>query len=81
MEVAAHNGIGLLYYVTRALSQLDLDIASSKVQTLGDDVVDTFYLRDRDGQKVLDTDYLAEIERAIHHALRIASTHEIIPDG
>ena len=81
LEVAAPNGIGLLYYVTRALSQLDLDIASAKVQTLGDDVVDTFYLRDRDGQKVVDPSYLAELERAIHHALRIASAHEENPDG
>lgn len=81
LEVAAPNGIGLLYYMTRALSQLDLDIASAKVQTLGDDVVDTFYLRDRDGQKVVDPSYLAELERAIHHALRIASAHEENPDG
>ena len=76
MEVAAPNGIGLLYYVTRALNQLDLDIASAKVQTLGDDVVDTFYLRDRDGKKMVDADYLGEVERAIHHALRLASMHE-----
>ncbi len=80
LEVASPNGIGLLYYVTRALSQLDLDIASAKVQTLGTDVVDSFYLRDRYGRKVEDPAFLAEIERALRHALRVAfapleSTH------
>ena len=77
IEVASTNGIGLLYYITRALSQLDLDIASAKVQTLGDDVVDSFYLRDQNGQKVLDEDYLAEIERALEHALSVA----FLPQG
>ncbi len=72
LEVASANGIGLLYYVTRALSQLDLDIASAKVQTLGADVVDSFYLRDRHGQKCEDPAFIAEIERALHHALRVA---------
>ncbi len=72
VEVASANGIGLLYYVTRALSQLDLNIATAKVQTLGDDVVDSFYLRDRNGEKVTDEAYLAEIQRALDHALLVA---------
>ncbi len=72
LEVASRSSIGLLYYVTRALSQLDLDIASAKVQTLGGDVVDSFYLRDRQGNKIEDTDQLAEIDLAIRHALRLS---------
>ncbi|MFV2038938.1 MAG: [protein-PII] uridylyltransferase [Acidimicrobiales bacterium] len=73
IEVAAPNSIGLLYYVTRALGRLDLDIGSAKVQTLGHDVVDSFYVRDRRGAKIDDPQYLAEIERALHHAVRVAS--------
>jgi [protein-PII] uridylyltransferase len=55
----------VLYRITRAIADLDLDIRSAKVHTLGRDVVDSFYLRDAHGEKVTDEDYLVEIERAI----------------
>ena len=47
VEVHAPDSIGVLYRITRALAELDLDIVSAKVQTLGDRVVDAFYVRDR----------------------------------
>ncbi len=65
VEVQGADGIGVLYRVTRAIAELDLDIRSAKVQTLGSEVIDAFYLRTADGAKVIDTDHLAEIERAI----------------
>ncbi len=72
VEVSSRNGIGLLYFVTRALGQCDLDIATAKIQTLGDDVVDSFYVLDRSGHKVDDPDHCAEIQRAVLHALDLA---------
>jgi len=69
IEVRAPDSIGLLYRVTRALADLDLDITGAKVQTLGDDVVDTFYVAPPEGGKVLDPTYLAEIELAVMTAI------------
>lgn len=69
IEVHAADAIGVLYRVTRALADLDLDIASAKVQTLGVTVVDSFYVQDANGRKVTDHRTLAEIERAVLHAL------------
>jgi [protein-PII] uridylyltransferase len=69
IDVHAADGIGVLYRITRALAELDLDIQSARVQTLGAEVVDAFYVRDRNGRKVHDPDTLAEIERAIVHSL------------
>jgi [protein-PII] uridylyltransferase len=69
VEVHAQDAVGVLYRITRAIAELDLDIRSAKVQTLGDDVVDSFYVTDRLGGKVVDTSHLAELERAILHAL------------
>ncbi len=69
VEVRAPDSIGLLYRITRALADLDLDIRRAKVQTLGDDVVDTFYVSPPEGGKVLDHDYLAEIELAVMTAI------------
>ena len=39
------TAIGILYRLTQALSGLDLDIRTAKVQTLGHRVVDSFYVR------------------------------------
>lgn len=69
IEVQAPDSIGLLYRATRALAELDLDIRSAKVQTLGHELVDSFYVVDALGQKIEDRARLAEIERAILHAL------------
>jgi [protein-PII] uridylyltransferase len=69
VEVQAGDGIGVLYRITQALLECDLDIVSAKVQTLGSDAVDAFYVLDRAGEKVTDAADLGEIERAILHAL------------
>ena len=69
VEVHAPDSIGVLYRITRALAELDLDIVSAKVQTLGDRVVDAFYIRDTMGRKVEDPALLVEIERALLHEL------------
>ncbi|MFN0092071.1 MAG: [protein-PII] uridylyltransferase [Acidimicrobiales bacterium] len=72
IEVRARDGVGLLYRITRALADLDLDIRSAKVQTMAHDVVDAFYVRDAAGRKITDPEHLREIERAVLHALRQA---------
>lgn len=69
IEIEAPDGIGLLYRITQALLECDLDIVSAKVQTLGSDAIDAFYVRDPSGAKILDEAYLVEIERAILHGL------------
>ena len=69
VEVHAPDSMGVLYRITRALSELDLDIVSAKVQTLGDRVVDAFYVRGPAGTKLEDPATLVEIERALLHEL------------
>ena len=69
VEVHAPDSIGVLYRITRALAELDLNIVSAKVQTLGDRVVDAFYVRDLAGEKLTDPATLVEVERALLHEL------------
>jgi [protein-PII] uridylyltransferase len=69
VDVHAPDGVGVLYRITRAMAELDLDIRSARVQTLGGAVVDAFYVRDRHGEKILAAETLAEVERAILHSL------------
>ena len=69
IELAAQTRIGLLSRVTSALSQLDLDILSAKVQDLGGDVVHAYYVRNGEGKKVTDPDHQHEINLALQHAI------------
>ena len=70
IEVHATDGIGVLNRITRALAELDLDIRTAKVQTLGDEVVDAFYVLDAEGAKITELDHQGEVRRAVLHALR-----------
>jgi [protein-PII] uridylyltransferase len=69
IDVHTRDRIGVLYRITRTLADLDLDIRSARVHTLGPEVVDSFYVRPARGAKVDDPVALAEIERAILHEL------------
>ena len=69
LEVRAPNAIGVLHRIAKALAELGLDIRHATVQTLGEDVVDTFYVRNRAGAPVTDRLHRAEIERAVLHAV------------
>jgi [protein-PII] uridylyltransferase len=71
VEVHCRDAVGVLSRITAAIAELELDIRSAKVQTLGDEIVDSFYLADQAGNKVDDDDYLAELERAILHAITL----------
>jgi [protein-PII] uridylyltransferase len=69
IEVHAPDRVGLLYDITRALADLELDVHLAKIATYGEDVVDAFYVRDLEGQKVGDPEHVREIERTILHKL------------
>jgi len=69
IEVGATDSLGLLCHLAHAMAQLDLDISRSKVQTLGDQAVDSFYVHDSRGAKITDADHIDEIRRAIIHSL------------
>jgi [protein-PII] uridylyltransferase len=69
VEVHAPDSIGVLYRITRRLAELGLDISSAKVQTLGERVIDAFYVRSATGGKLEDPALLVEIERALLHEL------------
>lgn len=54
VEVHADDRIGLLFQVTQVFADLGLDVHLAKVNTIGDRVVDAFYVRDGTGSKIGD---------------------------
>ncbi|HEX2866444.1 MAG TPA: [protein-PII] uridylyltransferase [Ignavibacteriales bacterium] len=72
IDVFSPDRLGLLYQITRKLSELGLSIYFAKISTKADDVVDSFYLLDRNGKKVSQNDYefiKSELTSAIEQML------------
>jgi [protein-PII] uridylyltransferase len=69
LELRAPDEIGLLHRITRALFEADLDVVSARVSTLGEMVVDAFYVRESDGAKVTDPERLTAVTEALRSEL------------
>ncbi len=68
VEVSCRDTIGVLYRISRALSEMGIEISTARIQTIGDSVIDAFYVTNND-EKITDANHLGEIERAILHAI------------
>jgi [protein-PII] uridylyltransferase len=69
VEVKSPDRLGLLYIITRTLSEMGLDIASARIATEVDQAFDTFYVTDREGRKITDEAVMARIRDALGDAL------------
>jgi len=56
VEVRAHDAPGLLWRVGRALGECGLNVRAARVETLGAEVVDVFYVTEEDGAPLTDRD-------------------------
>ncbi|ODT71774.1 MAG: [protein-PII] uridylyltransferase [Pelagibacterium sp. SCN 63-23] len=65
IEVAGLDRIGLLYALTREISDLNLTIGSAHIGTYGEKAVDVFYVTDLTGQKI----HVKARQKKIHDAL------------
>jgi [protein-PII] uridylyltransferase len=68
IEVRAHDAPGLLWRVGRALGECGLDVRAARVETLGAEVVDVFYVTDGDGKPLAGDD----LRRTIAHSVLAA---------
>ena len=68
VEVRAHDAPGLLWRVGRALGECGLDVRAARVETLGAEVVDVFYVTDADGDPLAE----AGLRRATVNAVLAA---------
>jgi [protein-PII] uridylyltransferase len=65
VEVFTYDFPGLLFSITDAIFRCDLNIWVAKIATKADQVVDVFYIRDLNGQKVDSEDQVAQLKDAI----------------
>jgi [protein-PII] uridylyltransferase len=77
VEVRAHDAPGLLWRVGRALGECGLDVRAARVETLGAEAVDVFYVTDGDGKLLTDGD----LRRSIVHSVLAALATEVSRPG
>ncbi len=65
IEVSGLDRPGLLYQLTTSISKLNLNIASAHVATFGERAVDVFYVTDLTGAKIVSTQRIGAIQRAL----------------
>jgi len=68
IEASGIDRPGLLFSLTRAISDLNLNIASAHVSTFGERVVDVFYVTDLTGHKITNANRQAAIRRRLASA-------------
>ncbi len=56
IDVFSPDRLGFLYHVTNKMNELGLIIYFARISTKGDDIVDSFYVLDRNGHKVSQSD-------------------------
>ena len=70
IEVNGRDRPGFLHAVTRALTRLNLQIASAHITTYGERAVDVFYVKDLFGLKVVHQDKLKQVGDTVEKSIR-----------
>lgn len=65
LEVSTADRRGLLYGVTKLLHERGIDIHLAKVDTIGPEVVDAFYIRRENGRRIDDPDEIERLRTAV----------------
>ncbi len=72
IEIHSQDRIGLLYQITRKISELGLKIHFAKISTRVDSIIDTFYITTNENKKIAEEDYSLirkELTETIHQIL------------
>jgi [protein-PII] uridylyltransferase len=69
IEIEAEDRIGLLYTIAQTLTDLELDISTARICTEKGAAIDSFYVREIDGGKIISTERQKAIERRLLHAI------------
>ncbi|MEY2410237.1 MAG: [protein-PII] uridylyltransferase, partial [Verrucomicrobiota bacterium] len=70
VDVETEDHVGLLHAISGALTELGLDISLAKISTEKGAAVDTFYVHDADGQKVVSAERQHEIAERLYEAIK-----------
>jgi [protein-PII] uridylyltransferase len=81
IDVYAPDTLGFLYRITKTMSELGLNISFAKIATRVDGIVDSFYVLDRDGTRILSDDRRAHIRRSLLACIKEITSSELTVSG
>jgi [protein-PII] uridylyltransferase len=70
IDIQTEDRPGLLYDISRTLATLNLNVYLAKISTEKGAAIDSFYVTEHDGAKILDPDREKAIQEKIRHALQ-----------
>jgi len=71
VDLQAEDRVGLLFDVARALSELNVNVYLAKILTEKGAAIDTFYIAERNGSKVLDPERQEAISQKLRQAVQL----------
>jgi [protein-PII] uridylyltransferase len=74
IEVQTEDRLGLIYALTRTITDLGLDISFAKISTEKGAAIDTFYVQDQQGNKITDPGRLATIKTKLESAIELLAS-------
>ncbi len=69
LDIRTQDRLGLLYLIASTLSELSVDVRSAKITTETEQVVDVFYVTNKDGSKLVDDGRRERLRQALERAL------------
>lgn len=81
LTVFAYDRVGLLYSITRALFELGINVHMAKIATYLDQVVDVFYVTDRQGRKIEEPRQLEHICQEVAKAIQMLDASARVAPG
>ena len=69
IEVFSEDRIGILYDITKTLSDFGISIYRARIGSKADQVVDVFYVLDHDGKKIEDPAFKKELQQGLLYAV------------
>ncbi len=69
IEIETEDQLGLLYAISETFAELSLDIAGARIVTERGAAIDSFYVRELDGGKILSPERQKHIEKKLREAI------------
>jgi [protein-PII] uridylyltransferase len=76
VEVMGEDRLGILYEVTQALTDHGCDIHFARISTLGNRIVDIFYVQDEWGEKISEKNRIDQLRRTVLHRLALDGNNQ-----
>jgi [protein-PII] uridylyltransferase len=78
IEINGHDRPGFLSDVTKAITDLGLQIFSAHISTYGERVVDVFYVKDVFGMKIENETKIRQIREALGQAIGVKADDMVV---